>query len=251
MLGRRRPARPADGRAVRSAVRAEPGHPRHADRRLRRVRRRQRRRATAERLPVPVPHAARPVHGRAGLPVGRQITPARTKSVTALQALAMLNNAFVVRQRRAPGDEAEPRSGDDSRRRSELAFAWRWPSRRRRRSGAVERRTRAKHGLANVCRVLLNATSSCSWTERRSESFTYLECLFSTLTSSSMAEDHRSARHDSRDATSCDARRRPGRRRARAPAGAGGCALGVGESAARLNGGLHHRPRSGASSSSS
>ncbi|HUY89560.1 MAG TPA: PSD1 and planctomycete cytochrome C domain-containing protein [Pirellulales bacterium] len=85
-----------------------------------------------------------------------QLTPARNTSVTALQALAMLNNRFVVRQsehfaaRAALLGEGLPQ---------QIAVAYELALGRR----PTERESAAlvayaeKHGLANVCRLILNS----------------------------------------------------------------------------------------------
>ena len=85
-----------------------------------------------------------------------QLTAARNTSVTALQALAMLNNRFMVRQ-------SEHLAAELSRRESDLdgrvglagrLILGRAPS-------AEETRElggyAGKHGLANLCRLLLNS----------------------------------------------------------------------------------------------
>jgi hypothetical protein len=89
-------------------------------------------------------------------PDGSQLTPVRSASVTALQALSLLNDKFVVRQsehiaarvaRAEPGPEKQ------------VVLAYRLvlgrvPTPKEARAvGAYA----AKHGLANACRVLLNS----------------------------------------------------------------------------------------------
>ncbi len=96
-------------------------------------------------------------------PDASQLTPTRNTSLTALQALAMLNDKFIVRQsehlaERAmrnvdaaiEGDELVERQVDEIYR---LIFT-REPTERER---AVVAAYTAKHGLANACRFLLNS----------------------------------------------------------------------------------------------
>lgn len=89
-------------------------------------------------------------------PAGDQLAPVRTESVTALQAFTLLNNPFVVRQCEhiAARIESEEPQAD---RRIEQAFR-----RILLRSPTETERTEfqaflVRHGLANVCRVLLNS----------------------------------------------------------------------------------------------
>ena len=82
-------------------------------------------------------------------------TPVRSTTITALQALALLNDVFMVNQARAFARRLESRESDP-RRRIEAAFlgAMGRPPR------AVERDALAayarQHGLANACRLLFN-----------------------------------------------------------------------------------------------
>ena len=77
--------------------------------------------------------------------------------MTALQALAMLNDRFIVRQ--AEHFAARLRGGGDGRRRRRSRGRTSWRSAGRRRTAEVDRLAdyAAKHGLANACRVLLNS----------------------------------------------------------------------------------------------
>ncbi|MBK7999864.1 MAG: DUF1553 domain-containing protein [Verrucomicrobia bacterium] len=88
-------------------------------------------------------------------PEASQLTPVRTSSVTALQALSMLNNHFVVRQsehfaERLAQEERTPR--DRIGRAFELALG-RKPSRAEQREFTAHTE---RHGLANTCRLLFN-----------------------------------------------------------------------------------------------
>lgn len=84
------------------------------------------------------------------------LTPKRTESVTAPQALALLNNEFVLVHARAMASRLEQHSAE---RAEQIAFACRlvWG----RAPTAEETKLFAtyadKHGLANLCRVLLNS----------------------------------------------------------------------------------------------
>ena len=86
-----------------------------------------------------------------------QLTAVRNESTTPLQALALLNNPFVLRQcehfaRTAGSDRAGHRRADQGRLRAGL----RPPTdgrRARRALGATPRR----HGLANLCRLIVNS----------------------------------------------------------------------------------------------
>ncbi len=85
-----------------------------------------------------------------------QLTPARTVSVTALQALTMLNDKFVIRQSERLAERLKSEVGEKSdaqvARLFELILL-----RPPRPAEAVALRDYAnKHGLANACRLLLN-----------------------------------------------------------------------------------------------
>jgi Protein of unknown function (DUF1553) len=85
-----------------------------------------------------------------------QLTAARTESITPLQALALLNDPFVLRQsehlaRRL--EQEQPRLGDQVRRAFDLVFN-RMPSHDELADlGAYTQR----HGLVNLCRLLFNS----------------------------------------------------------------------------------------------
>jgi hypothetical protein len=87
-------------------------------------------------------------------PDGSQLTPVRGSSVTALQALTMLNDKFIVRQ----SEHVAARVADVGRdRQVETMYRLilgRAPTAKEAKAvGAYA----AKHGLANACRVLLNS----------------------------------------------------------------------------------------------
>ncbi len=83
-------------------------------------------------------------------------TPVRNTTLTALQALALLNNPFMVRQAEHFAKRLEAASPDRGRQ-IELAYRLafgRAPTAEEREAVAAYAR---RHGLANACRVLLNA----------------------------------------------------------------------------------------------
>jgi hypothetical protein len=85
-----------------------------------------------------------------------QLTPARNTSVSALQALAMLNNRFMVRQSEHLADRAArwaPDLPEQIRAVYQLTLQ-RLPTERE-----AQRLTKyaAKYGLANACRIILNS----------------------------------------------------------------------------------------------
>jgi hypothetical protein len=85
-----------------------------------------------------------------------QLTPVRSTSVTALQALAMLNDRFIVRQSELIAARLEKLAGDETGR---IGRAYEWILGR----PASEREIRlisdyaGRHGLPNAVRVLLNS----------------------------------------------------------------------------------------------
>jgi hypothetical protein len=89
-------------------------------------------------------------------PAGDQLAATRTDSVTALQALSMLNNVFVVRQSERLASRVElefPAVPDRVGAVFELAYG-------RRPSGSEKSRLikfLQQHGLANLCRVVFNS----------------------------------------------------------------------------------------------
>jgi len=89
-------------------------------------------------------------------PDASQQAPVRSESVTALQALAMLNNKFMVRQAEHLAQRLEREFGTlpaRIERLLELALG------REGKPGEIEALAAhaAKFGLANVCRVVLNS----------------------------------------------------------------------------------------------
>jgi hypothetical protein len=85
-----------------------------------------------------------------------QLTPARNVSVSALQALAMLNNKFMVRQSEHLAERISA-AGDDLPRRMAMLYELvlgRPPSDEESREFCEYAE---RHGLANTCRVLLNS----------------------------------------------------------------------------------------------
>jgi hypothetical protein len=85
-----------------------------------------------------------------------QLTPKRTESVTAPQALALLNNEFILVHARAMAWRLEKHSSDRAK---QIDFAclliWSRPANNAERAMFVEYAD--KHGLANLCRVLFNS----------------------------------------------------------------------------------------------
>jgi hypothetical protein len=89
-------------------------------------------------------------------PAGDQLAPARADSVTALQALSMLNNQFVVRQSECFANRLQREANGIAgqvKRAFELALG-RTPT-----AEEIEEMTAyaSKHGLANACRLLFNS----------------------------------------------------------------------------------------------
>ncbi len=89
-------------------------------------------------------------------PDSSQLTPARTVSVTPLQALAMLNDKFMVRMSEHLATRASHASADSANQvRAVYRFALgREPTTR---ESALLSDYARKHGLANACRVILNS----------------------------------------------------------------------------------------------
>ncbi|HEY1189719.1 MAG TPA: DUF1549 and DUF1553 domain-containing protein, partial [Gemmata sp.] len=87
---------------------------------------------------------------------GSALTPKRAESVTAPQALALLNNEFVLVHARAMAGRLEKHSGE---RAEQIALACRlvWGRAPTAEEGKRFAAFADKHGLANLCRVLLNS----------------------------------------------------------------------------------------------
>jgi hypothetical protein len=85
-----------------------------------------------------------------------QLTAARNVSVTALQALAMLNNHFVVRQSEHFAERVSKMGQSLS---EQIAAAYRLALGRTPTSTEVDELLAyaTRHGLANTCRVILNS----------------------------------------------------------------------------------------------
>jgi hypothetical protein len=89
-------------------------------------------------------------------PDASQLSPTRNTSVTALQALSMLNNHFMVRYSEHFADRLARLKSDRSGQ-IELAFQLAYsrgatPDEVQMLSGYAE-----KHGMANLCRLILNS----------------------------------------------------------------------------------------------
>jgi hypothetical protein len=89
-------------------------------------------------------------------PDASQHTPVRTTSVTALQALAMLNNRLVVRQSEHIASRLERLARD---RTDQIKHLYRWSLARNPTPEEIVLLTShaANHGLANVARIVINS----------------------------------------------------------------------------------------------
>ncbi|MEW6305820.1 MAG: DUF1549 and DUF1553 domain-containing protein [Verrucomicrobiota bacterium] len=89
-------------------------------------------------------------------PAGDQLTPVRSESVTALQAFALLNNPFIVRQSEHFAARLEALS---PQREPQVRAAFQFVFNRAPTTAELRAFTAhaEKHGLANVCRLLLNS----------------------------------------------------------------------------------------------
>jgi hypothetical protein len=85
-----------------------------------------------------------------------QLTPVRSTSVTALQALTMLNNRFIVRQSEHIAARLEKSSGD---RDGQIALAYEWILGRPATPREIDLVSgyAQEHGLPNAVRMLLNS----------------------------------------------------------------------------------------------
>jgi hypothetical protein len=89
-------------------------------------------------------------------PDASQFTPQRTTSVTSLQALAMLNNRFIVRYCEHMADRIENEHADrEAQVRSLFERAYSRPPSQKE-SNSVAAYT-GKHGLASACRIIVNS----------------------------------------------------------------------------------------------
>jgi hypothetical protein len=89
-------------------------------------------------------------------PDSSQLTPARTVSLSALQALAMLNNKFLVRMSEHLAARAG-QGGQNLQEQVNLAFRLAVGRDASQHEGQLLTDYARKHGLANTCRVLLNS----------------------------------------------------------------------------------------------
>jgi hypothetical protein len=85
-----------------------------------------------------------------------QLTPARNTSVTALQALSMLNNHFMVRYSEHFASRLE-RSARTPATRIEQAFVLAYSRKPSAEELTMLGEYAQKHGLANLCRLILNS----------------------------------------------------------------------------------------------
>jgi hypothetical protein len=88
-------------------------------------------------------------------PDGTQLTPIRNTSITALQALAMVNDKFMIRQSEHLAARLE---AENHELRDQIASLYEWALCRRPRDTELAAVTAyaEKHGLANACRYVLN-----------------------------------------------------------------------------------------------
>ena len=97
------------------------------------------------------------VFGQFDCPDAGQITPKRTSSITALQALNLLNSRFIVQQSSLFASRLEREAGPDARNQVRRAFSLTFlrPPTDDEQTAAVE--FAKAHGLPALCRALLNA----------------------------------------------------------------------------------------------
>ena len=92
-----------------------------------------------------------------------QLTAVRNESTTPLQALALLNNPFVLRQCEHFARRLETLAPDLPARITGRIRAGLWPSARRPKRSPCSPTTPARYGLANLCRICSSiAMNSCS-----------------------------------------------------------------------------------------
>jgi hypothetical protein len=97
-----------------------------------------------------------PLHAALDCPSGDQMTPARNNSVTVQQALALWNNAFVLRQAEHLAARLE-QDAATSDQQIELAVALLFNRPATEEERAAFTGYANQHGLANLCRVLISA----------------------------------------------------------------------------------------------
>jgi hypothetical protein len=90
-------------------------------------------------------------------PDASQLAPTRTQSVTAIQALSMLNNQFMVRYSEHLGERVAREAGADVHRQIERAYDLAVCRKPTEKELAGLSAYAAKHGMANVCRLILNS----------------------------------------------------------------------------------------------
>jgi hypothetical protein len=89
-------------------------------------------------------------------PDASQFTPARSSSITALQALAMLNDRFMVRQAEHLASRLRHEAGDDVSRQIGRAYELALARPAAPHEVALLSAYARRHGLAAACRVILN-----------------------------------------------------------------------------------------------
>ena len=89
-------------------------------------------------------------------PDASQFTPKRTSSVTSLQALAMLNNRFIVRYCEHIANRFENQF-DDPKSRIQHLFEWAYGRPPTEIELDAVNKYVEKHGLANTCRIVVNS----------------------------------------------------------------------------------------------
>jgi len=90
-------------------------------------------------------------------PDASQLAPTRSVSVTALQALSMLHNRFIVRYSEHLADRLKRDAGDELLKQVELLIELADSRPATRDEVEALGRYAQKHGLANACRVVLNS----------------------------------------------------------------------------------------------
>jgi hypothetical protein len=90
-------------------------------------------------------------------PDASQLAPTRSVSVTALQALSMLHNRFIVRYSEHLAERLARDAGDDRSKQIALLCELAYNRPATRDEVGVLTHYAEKHGLANACRVVLNS----------------------------------------------------------------------------------------------